>query len=64
VHSHSTALHQAAIDENLELIELLVARGARADIADRLWGSTPLGWAMHQGKSRAQAVLERLTGQS
>ena len=38
--------------------------GARADIADRLWGSTPLGWAMHQGKSRAQAVLERLTGQS
>ena len=64
VHAHSTALHQAAIDENLELIELLIARGARADIADTLWGSTPLGWAMHQGKARARAYLEGLRQQS
>jgi hypothetical protein len=60
VHAHSTALHQAAIDENLELMELLVARGARTDIADKLWSSTPLGWATHQGKSRAAAYLERV----
>ena len=60
VHAHSLPLHQAAIDENLELMELLVARGARTDIADTLWGSTPLGWAIHQGKSRAQAYLEGL----
>jgi ankyrin repeat protein len=59
VHSHSTALHQAAIDENLELIDLLLARGARPDIADKLWNSTPLGWARHQGKSRAADCLER-----
>jgi ankyrin repeat protein len=61
VHAHSLPLHQAAIDENLELMELLVARGARTDIADTLWGGTPLGWAIHQGKSRARAYLEGLT---
>lgn len=64
VHVHSTALHQAAIDENLELLELLVGRGARTDIADKLWSSTPLGWASHQGKGRARAYLEGLRQQS
>jgi len=64
VHRHSTALHQAAIDENLELMELLVERGARTDIADKLWSSTPLGWANHQGKGRARAYLEGLRQQS
>ncbi|MFZ5778864.1 MAG: ankyrin repeat domain-containing protein [Pseudomonadota bacterium] len=60
VHSHSTALHQAALDENLALLDLLIERGARADIADTLWHSTPLGWAIHQGKARSQARLEAL----
>ena len=64
VHGHSTALHQAAIDENLELMELLVARGARTDVADKLWSSTPLGWAIHQGKSRAAAYLERVASRA
>jgi len=64
VHAHSTALHQAAIDENLDLMELLVERGARTDIADKLWDSTPLGWANHQGKARARAFLEGLQQQS
>lgn len=59
IHHHSTPLHQAAIDDNLELIELLLARGARTDVADKLWNSTPLGWARHQGKDRAAARLER-----
>jgi hypothetical protein len=45
-------------------MELLVARGARTDIADKLWGSTPLGWASHQGKVRARAYLEGLRQQS
>jgi ankyrin repeat protein len=63
VHRHSTPLHQAALDENLELMELLVARGARADVADTLWGSTPLGWAIHQGKTRSRTWLERLQAQ-
>ena len=59
VHAHSTALHQAALDENLPLLELLLARGARADIADTLWNGTALGWAIHQGNARAAAVLRR-----
>lgn len=59
VHRHSTPLHQAAIDDNLELIDLLLARGARTDVADKLWNSTPLGWARHQGKSRAAERLVR-----
>jgi ankyrin repeat protein len=59
VHTHSLPLHQAALDENLPLMELLVARGARADVPDKLWGSTPLGWAIHQNKARARAWLEK-----
>jgi peptide-methionine (S)-S-oxide reductase len=60
VHTHSVPLHQTVIDEKQELMELLVAHGARTDIADTLWNATPLGWAIHQGKDRARAWLERL----
>lgn len=60
VHAHSLPLHQAVLDENLELMELLIARGARTDVADRLWNGTPLDWAIHQGKARARAYLEGL----
>jgi ankyrin repeat protein len=59
VHQHSVPLHQAALDENVELMELLLARGARTDIHDTLWNSTPLGWARHEGKAKAVALLER-----
>jgi len=62
VHSHSTALHQAAVDDNVELIELLLARGARPDARDTLWDSTPLGWAIHQNRSAARAALEQAAG--
>ena len=48
------------VDEKFELMELLVAHGARTDIADKLWNATPLGRAIHQGKDRARAWLERL----
>lgn len=60
VHQHSVPLHQAALDENIELMELLLARGARTDIRDTLWNSTPLGWAQHEGKAKAAAFLERV----
>jgi peptide-methionine (S)-S-oxide reductase len=60
VHTHSLPLHQTVVDEKLELMELLIARGAHTDIADKLWNATPLGWAIHQGKDRARAWLERL----
>lgn len=46
-HSHSTPLHQAALGGHLETVRLLVERGARLDLKDKIYESTPLGWAMH-----------------
>jgi peptide-methionine (S)-S-oxide reductase len=60
VHAHSLPLHQAALDQNLALMELLVARGARTDVPDKLWGGTPLGWAIHENKARARKWLENI----
>jgi ankyrin repeat protein len=60
VHVHTLALHQAVLDENMALMELLIRHGARTDIADTLWNSTPLGWAIHQKKAKARAYLEGL----
>lgn len=60
VHAHSLPMHQASLDENIALMELLVARGARTDVPDKLWGSTPLGWAIHQNKVQSRAWLEGL----
>ena len=60
VHKHSTALHQAAINEDLPMLELLVERGARLDIRDTLWNGTPLGWAVHNDKRAVEAYLRSL----
>lgn len=57
-HSHSTPLHQAALVGHLETVKVLVERGARVDVEDTLYQSTPLGWAKHGGQS---AVVEYLT---
>jgi ankyrin repeat protein len=56
-HTHSTPLHQAALDGRIDLMELLVAHGARLDTPDKLWRGTPLGWAMHNGRKEAEAWL-------
>jgi peptide-methionine (S)-S-oxide reductase len=61
VHSHSTALHQAAAFNSAEMIAFLVARGARLDTRDTLWDGTPLGWAIHAGNDVAREALERLS---
>ena len=46
-HSHATALHQAVYSGSLESVKLLVDAGANLDLTDRVYGGTPLGWAMH-----------------
>jgi ankyrin repeat protein len=56
-HVHSTSLHQAALDGRIDLMDLLVAHGARLDIEDKFWRGTPLGWAMHNGRKDAGAWL-------
>lgn len=49
-HAHATPLHHAALGGHLAVVELLVAGGARLDIADRIYRSTPLGWARHHDR--------------
>jgi hypothetical protein len=51
LHSHSTPLHQAAAGGHAEVVRLLVERGARADVKDTIWQSTPAEWAEHSGRT-------------
>jgi ankyrin repeat protein len=54
-HPHTTPLHQAVLGGHEAVVRLLVARGARLDMRDTIWHSTPLGWALHGGgKARMQ----------
>jgi ankyrin repeat protein len=48
-HSHSTPLHQAVVGGHKDVVGLLVDRGARLDIRDKIWHGTPLGWAIYGG---------------
>jgi peptide-methionine (S)-S-oxide reductase len=58
-HSHGQPLHNAALHENIEVMEMLIAHGAGLDVMDKLWGGTPLGWAKHEGKKASEAFLEK-----
>jgi len=50
-HAHSTPLHQAALAGNSAVVQLLVERGARLDIKDKIYLATPRDWAEHAGHS-------------
>lgn len=50
-HSHATPLHQAVFGGHDEVVRLLVERGARLDIKDTIYRSTPLGWAIYAGQT-------------
>jgi hypothetical protein len=56
-HSHSTPLHQAAANGNVDLVRLLVERGAKLDWKDTMWQATPAEWARHEGKKEVEAFL-------
>jgi ankyrin repeat protein len=60
VHRHAMPLHTAALNGDVEMLKLLVARGGRLDIRDTLWNGTPLGWAVHNKKTEAEAYLRSL----
>lgn len=62
VHAHSTPLHQAAGEGDLDIMRLLIDAGARLDVRDTLWRGTPLGWAIHGGQEEAQALLRARGG--
>ena len=56
-HSHSTPLHQASANGHLDVVKLLVGRGARTDVKDILFGGTPLDWAKYAGKTNVEQFL-------
>ncbi len=56
-HDHTTPLHQAAMAGQLAVVQLLVERGARLDIEDKIYHGTPLGWAEHAGQKEVEAYL-------
>jgi ankyrin repeat protein len=62
-HSHSTPMHQAAVAGHDKLVRLLVERGARVDMKDIIWQSTPAGWAKHAGKTELETYLRTLETQ-
>lgn len=61
-HTHSTPVHQAALDGDVAMLELLVAHGARLDIPDTLWRGTPLGWAIHGKQKAAEEYIRGRSG--
>jgi ankyrin repeat protein len=56
-HSHATPLHQAALYGHIDIVRLLAERGARLDIQDTAYRSTPLGWAIHGQKTAVADYL-------
>jgi ankyrin repeat protein len=60
VHKHSTPAHQAVANDDPDMLKLLVAHGARLDVPDTLWRSTPPGWASFLKKPKCEAYLASL----
>jgi hypothetical protein len=60
VHSHSLPIHQAAVNDDVPMLRLLIETGARLDVRDTLWNATPLGWAIHTGKRAAEEYLRSI----
>jgi ankyrin repeat protein len=57
-HAHSPPLHQAIAAGHLEVVKVLVERGARLDLKDTIYHGTPLAWAKYCDKP---AIAEYLT---
>jgi ankyrin repeat protein len=56
-----TALHEAASDDNVEGVRLLIGLGADPAVRDARFDSTPLGWAEHFGHRAVADFLRPLT---
>ena len=59
-HSHSTPLHQAVCAGRMSVVRLLVARGARLKVKDKIYDGTPLDWAFHCGQPAIEKYLAAL----
>ena len=56
-HAHSTPLHQAVSAGHLEMVRLLVARGASTTQPDKIHNGTPLGWAVFGKHPKIETFL-------
>jgi ankyrin repeat protein len=56
-HSHTPPLHQAIAHGELDVVKLLIERGARTDIRDTIYHGTPLGWAKYCEKPDIEQYL-------
>jgi len=56
-HAHSTPLHQAVWADHLDVVRLLVDRGARLDIRDTIYDGTALDWAVYGQRTRVADYL-------
>lgn len=54
-------VHQAAFQDHVRMVELLLAKGADRNVRDNYHAATPLQWAMTGG---AEGVLAYLSGQA
>jgi len=57
LHAHATPLHHAALHGHTTAVKLLVERGARLDLKDTIYQSTPAGWAAHAGQTEIETYL-------
>jgi peptide-methionine (S)-S-oxide reductase len=60
VHKHSSPAHQAVANDDPDMLKLLVEHGARLDVPDTLWRSTPAGWASFLKKPKCATYLASL----
>jgi hypothetical protein len=51
--SAGTALHWAAMNGNVEMVDYLIKAGAPVDLEDTLYHGLPLGWAIHGSCNKA-----------
>ncbi|MBI2688702.1 MAG: ankyrin repeat domain-containing protein [Acidobacteria bacterium] len=63
-HAHSTPLHQAICAGHLDTVKLLVERGARLDVPDTIYKSTPIGWASYLKKTEIENYLHSVKSRS
>jgi hypothetical protein len=59
-----TALHHAAVNDNVELTRRLLDLGADPNLRDKRFDGTPLDWAWHFQRSTTAAMLEPVTAPS
>jgi ankyrin repeat protein len=58
---HARPLHEAAGSDSIQVVSLLIERGAEVDPRESNWNGTPLGFAVYGQRRRAMALLGRLS---